>query len=431
MKKATALVLALVISLSFALSAFAANPVEATEEWKNEFPGRFETAGKVLVMPGAKENDIKFRWFSSNALASFVFCDSEGNENTASCSTSLTKAGFGHTVSLTGLTPGNYTYRVTADGKDYEGEFSVRDDTGSFTAAYISDVQIGRSGSNSDEAVENDTYGWHRTVGAISGKGAELIIDGGDNANKSSSGAQYCAFMSAPQLKNIRLASTVGNHDSSGRLYTNWYGASGREYLGNDYWFCYGNTLFIVIDSNVISKLFHTSTVNAAVAEFPNTAWRVAVMHHSPYSPDADEISNITNGKYLTDIFDKYSIDLVLSGHDHCYARTCKLTGGEENAAGTTYFEVNSASACNVRNFDISEYSYLDFTYELHEESYSILTFSDDSIEISSYLTDSDECFDSFTIMKDASDTDAVTMGILEKIAAFFYKISGLLDRSC
>lgn len=431
MKKIISLLTVVAIMLSFTVIAFAANPVQATEEWKNEFADRYETAGKILLMPGAEENDIKLRWFSENALASFVLTDSEGNESTASCSTSWTSIGFGHTVSLENLAPGNYTYTVTADGKDYSGTFKVREDTGSFTAAYISDAQIGRSGSNSDEAVDNDTYGWHRSVTAIANSDAELILDGGDNANKSSRNDQYCAFLSAPELRNIRLASAVGNHDSSGRLYTKWYGASGREYLGNDYWFCYGDVLFIVLDSNVISKLLHTSTINAAVAEYPDTAWRVVMLHHSAYSTDNDEVANTTNGKVLTEVFDKYSIDLVLSGHDHCYARTCKVKGDEENSAGTVYFEVNTPSGCNICNYDSSDDKFIDFSYELHEESYSLLTFTKDAITVNSYITDSGYCFDSFSITKDEADTDEVTMGIVEKVAAFFYKIFGLLDKSC
>ena len=74
------------------------------------------------------------------------------------------------------------------------------------------------------------------------------------------------------------------------------------------------------------------------LAENPQI-WTIAAIHQPMY----------TTGKYrdkavyqrlFVPVFDKHAVDLVLQGHDHTYARTCKLKNGAKagrNSPGTIY----------------------------------------------------------------------------------------------
>lgn len=426
MKKTLSILLAIVIIAISVISAFAANPVAADEGWKAEYADRNETTGKVIVMPGATRSDITFRWFSGAYGSVFAYSDSKGNKASETVFTVPTLAGLINTVSLTALVPDEYTYTVTSDGQTYTGEFIVTEDDAAFTMAFTTDAQIGRSGNADD-----DSYGWYRTVNAAVDKGAELILSAGDEANKASKQNQYNQFLSNNTLRNVRLACTKGNHDIAGTNYTTYFGATGTPCTGSDYYFSYGDALIIVLDSNTISSLIHSATIARAIAEHPDAAWRIVMLHHSAYSPDENEEQNVTNAVYLTSIFDRYDIDLVLSGHDHNYSRTYALTDNSRDENGAVYFQANTASACNVCNYDASAYENIEFSYTLHEASYSLLTVTSDTIEVNSYITDTDECFDSFTLTKseDATENNSSVFvrlfSLIAKIFSFIFNIKG------
>jgi len=422
MKKTVSVILVALMLAFSVITVFAANPVTADEGWKAEYADRNSADGKIIVMPGADRNDIKFRWISSNYGSAFTYTDADGSTEKATVITTITSAGITNTVSLSDLDAGVYDYTVTADGKTYGGTFTVTEEDAAFTMAYTTDAQIGRSDKNSEEAVDNDSYGWYRTVNAAVEKGAEIILSGGDEANKSSVKSQYNQFLSNDTLRNVRLACTKGNHDVTGTNYDAYFGATGNDFIGNDYFFAYGNALIIVLDSNIVSSLMHTATIASAVSAYPDATWRIVMLHHSAYSPDADETINYTNGLYLTDIFDRYDIDLALSGHDHNYSRTYALTADEKDVNGTVYMQANTASACNIHNFDASSYPKIEFSYELQEASYSLLTVTEDTITVNSYTTDSDVCFDTFTLTKgETTQTEDTTL--FGRIIALFAKL--------
>ena len=78
--------------------------------------------------------------------------------------------------------------------------------------------------------------------------------------------------------------------------------------------------------------------IEKLLANNPNK-WTVVSFHHPFYSAGRDRDDNKTRNAFLS-IFDKYSVDLVLTGHDHAYARSYKLKNGEKvskNGKGTVY----------------------------------------------------------------------------------------------
>lgn len=121
-----------------------------------------------------------------------------------------------------------------------------------------------------------------------------------------------------------------------------------------------GNVGFVSLDSNDVSYEIPANrgwTGGAQTAWLARTlaAWRaphsgvdfvVAFLHHSPYSLNYAHGSEGGIREAWVPLFDRYSVDLVIAGHNHCYERTRPLRAGKVTAhdahdvdsrRGTTY----------------------------------------------------------------------------------------------
>ena len=417
MKKTASFIISLLLVISFCIPVFAANPVEATEQWLKDWDGRITASGKLWQSPGENENDRVFTWMSEDFDSTFTYSD--GTDSlTVKPRITLTLHGVLNTVKLSDLKDGAYSFTYTADAEEYNGTFTVDAEDSTFTAMFCSDPQLGRSGDNSDKAVQDDTYGWERTLKSAEDNGAELILCAGDQVNDGFSLTQYNALFSADTLKNIPFAPTAGNHDFYSPLFPLYFGNSGTDCIGNNYYFSYGNALFIVLDSNNILTSVHKSSIASAVNAYPDAQWRVIMLHHGAYSSCADEFTNKLCAGTLKKTFDEYDIDLVLSGHNHFYSRTYPIYNDGISTVGTVYFEAGSASGGKCSSYDTSESNFIVHSISLSNASYSLLTFTDDTIEVSSYLTDTGEIFDSFTVVN--TQKNEIEVNLFTRILAFF-----------
>lgn len=419
MKKITALFMCLIMILSLSVTVCAANPVEATEDWLADWDNRVSETGKMWQSPGETENDRVFSWISASFSEEFTYSDGK-ESHTAEIKNTIAVKGVLHRVTLTDLEDGEYTFTCTADGKSLKGSFSVAATDKTFTAVFCSDPQLGRSGDNSEKAVQDDTYGWERTLGSAKKNGAELILSAGDQVNDGFSLMQYNALFSPETLSSIPFAPTAGNHDFYSPLFPLYFSDCGKNSIGNNYYFSFGNAVFVVLDSNNIITPMHKKTISDAVNEYPDAAWRVIVLHHGAYSSCADEFTNKICAGTLKNTFDEYEIDLVLSGHNHFYSRTYPIYNGGISSVGTVYFEAGSASGGKCSNYDTSENDLIVHSVNLNEATYSLLTFGEDTITVNSYLTDSGKIFDTFTIVNTDSSKEIPRFGLFAKIVNFF-----------
>lgn len=425
MKKTAALVLAVLMICISCITAFAANKVPATEEWLKNWNERTSSSGKIWILPGEDENDRVFTWLSGNTGNTFTYSDGV-SKLTAEVKSAIHLQAVTNTVTLTDLKDGEYKYTYTADGNTYKSTFTVSANDTTFTAAFCSDPQLGRSGDNSDKAVADDTYGWERTLLSAKANGAELILSAGDQINDGFSQTQYNAFFSPSPMSSLTFAPTAGNHDFYSLLYPEYFGNAGNDSIGNDYYFSYGNALFIILDSNNIITPSHKYTIKKAISEYPDARWRVVMLHHGAYSCDADEFTNKVCAGTLKNVFDLFGIDLVLSGHNHFYSRTYPIFDGNISSSGTVYFEAGSASGGKCSSYDTDDDELIIQSFKLKEASYSLLTFTEDTIEVSSYLTDSGDVFDRFTVVNPENDKD-MSLSLFERIFDFFGNIFSFL----
>lgn len=111
------------------------------------------------------------------------------------------------------------------------------------------------------------------------------------------------------------------------------------EFKETSYYVDYQGLRMIVIntrDNNKLNK--QVPWVEDLLKNNPNK-WTIISFHKPFYSAGRDRDNKSTRNAFLP-LFDKYNVDLVLTGHDHAYARTYKLKNGVKvpnDAKGTVY----------------------------------------------------------------------------------------------
>ncbi len=111
------------------------------------------------------------------------------------------------------------------------------------------------------------------------------------------------------------------------------------DYQETTYSFDYQGVRFILINSNDEDNLsLQADWMEKLLMNNPNN-WTIAVFHHPLYSAGRERDDDDTRNAFLK-LFDKYSVDLVLTGHDHAYARSKKICNGAvvpDSEKGTVY----------------------------------------------------------------------------------------------
>jgi 3',5'-cyclic AMP phosphodiesterase CpdA len=91
-------------------------------------------------------------------------------------------------------------------------------------------------------------------------------------------------------------------------------------------------------DARQIVQKKEIEWVEKVLKDNPNK-WTV-VLHHEPVYKSGKNSDNPLLRDAFVPLYDKYHVDLVLQGHDHCYARSAKLAGNkvvDPAAPGTVY----------------------------------------------------------------------------------------------
>ncbi len=419
--KIISLVLSAVLIFSLSAVVFAVNTITAPADFKENSKNIFKTEGKIALTPGEDGNDINFSWITeglNKVPEKFVYSLNEdlSSPEEAVVTTELDEALYftGNKVSLKNLEKGVYYYSYTYNGMWQATEsFEIFDDS-AFAVMFCSDPQLGRSGDDSDDAVLDDCYAWGKTLSVAKTTRPDISFGlcAGDMANMALSKKQYNAYLYPDVLRSLPVATAVGNHDFYDPLYEmrfNNPNETGNDLLspaGKDYYFTYGNALFVVINTNNILVEDHKAVIATAINNNPDCKWRVVMMHESPYFSGMDGIDNMTANLY-TPIFDEFDIDLVLSGHEHTYSRTVPVTAGMNDENGVTYLAASTASGCSYDSYETDSTIFAK-NQNCKEPSYSVLDFSDNDITVKSYFTVSGEVFDEFTIEKDTASSGSV-----------------------
>jgi len=147
----------------------------------------------------------------------------------------------------------------------------------------------------------------------------------GDNMYGSEDAQDYEKKFSDPykQLlaQNVKFYAALGNHDQALQInYVN-FNMNGKEY----YRFKKGNVAFYALNSNYMDKK-QVKWLEDELAK-DTSDWKVAYMHHPPYSSGSKHGSDKQLREVIEPIFVKYGMNVVLTGHDHFYERIIPQKG--------------------------------------------------------------------------------------------------------
>lgn len=230
-----------------------------------------------------------------------------------------------HEVVVDNLEPGRrYRYTVECDGETRSGEFATAPEAG----APFSFVVFGDSRSNAGSHL--------RVVERVRREVPDFILGTGDMVDKGGREVEWQAFfdIEADLLRENVMFPSLGNHDRQGpgRTADNF-----RKYFSlpenspnpeRYYAFTYGNSRFLVLDSNAYAFALTDQTAwieqQLQQARLDRSIKHIFVsMHHPPYSISLHggrtELRNA-----WTPLYEKYGVTAVFSGHDHCYSRAEK-----------------------------------------------------------------------------------------------------------
>lgn len=469
-------------------------------QWKTKWETIKTDYEKVSMTPGADATKMNYAWYSKTANEAKVrvsgnpdmtkTIEVNGNNTYADNYKEFTGtskeykkiddvAYYANKVTITDLKENTtYYYQCLIDGKWTSVKKFKTGDTSNFSFLYVGDPQIGASkGQTPTESSEaqsaaiaarNDAFSWNKTLtSAISDHSdIDFIVSAGDQINNTGDDngqeCEYAGFLSADALANVPIAPTIGNHDSKFANYQNHFNVpnayteeKNATPAGNDYYYTYGDVLFIVLNTNNYNCADHEALIKKAEDAAPNAKWKIVTFHHDIYGSgyDHSDSDGMVLRTQLTTLFDKYDIDVVLQGHDHTYSRSYMLTsdgnthtaytadnvkeeyltikdgktddsaalqskkeyldqnfcykivdknqGTINNPEGVLYMEANSATGSKYYNLISTQQDYIASRSQTWTPTYSVVNVTSDTFSIDTYDVNTGEKIDdTFTITK-------------------------------
>jgi len=426
----------LLIAAVFSLAVFAFMEKKAV----NRAVENGYEATDIALGVGRDETEVNLSWYTPETSVPGVIQIAEksfmkGSEfpvdraKTVKALLSSASPGFSsHKGTVTGLdSSAEYVYRL-GDGKGkWTGPFTFQTGRGdAFTFLFVSDPQIGASGDSASDAA-----GWEDTLKKAyrSFPDTSFVICAGDQVDDPYNEEQYADYFSPGRLKQIPFATAVGNHDAS-ELYRYHFhvpneSSSGRTSAGGDYWFAYGDALFMVLNTNkkdgegkaaVRNVGEHIAFMKETLEKNQKAKWKFVVFHHSIYSAanHSQDRDIIRLRRDLVPALDALGIDVVFMGHDHSYVRTFPMKGNQPlpvqrtdgrgrvvDPPGTVYFTANSASGSKYYDLVRGENEdYAAAKSQLYAPAFSVARVTPETFEIGTFRTDTMEVIDSYAIVK-------------------------------
>jgi len=354
--------LAMVLSLSLLmLSVFTGITVTAEDAAVYE-------ADRITIHPGIDETRFNFSWHSdlqaSPASVRIKVTGTEdwivftGESKAVKTSESGHQDGYhdtfvkncGHTCSdicghpacsstqcYHGTYAKPYYNRVTVSGLEFGKEYTYQLGDGT---AWSKEYTTKTADADPDKGFEYLVFGDSQTADQYYGdymkKALELATDIfpeadfmmnlGDNIHENNDRNYNAYFTSQDILTQFPIAVVMGNHELNiGALenhpaltFTNPPAADARQ----DYWFRYGDALFITFNSgpqktSMMEDL--DNLIKDAIAAHPDARWKILQTHQGFYSNNGG--GKVWRREFVP-VISKYDIDMVFVGHHHMYTRT-------------------------------------------------------------------------------------------------------------
>lgn len=439
----------------------------AWSTWKTAWETIRTNYEMVALTPGTDATQVNFAWYSHTVETPAVrLLDSLGNPigttfygNQGATPMSVTEGTvttnlYANKVTMTNLTEETtYHYQYFLNGGWSATYTYTTEKTENFSVLYVGDPQIGASkGQTATETnsftnqaeyyARNDAFNWNSTItnAVTANPKLSFILSSGDQINQTSvtkvadnleQQVEYSGFLYTSALRSLPIATAIGNHDNGSANYQNHFNnpnayteETGASVAGNDYYFSYGNALFVVINSNNSNCQTHKDLINEALAAYPDVTWKVLMFHQDIYGSGADhsDTDGMILRTQLTTIIDEAGFDAVLQGHDHTYSRSYQLdadantyaaydktadvasadfklanascydilTNIEDknkviNPTGTVYFEANSSTGSKFYQLIDTQQDYIAARSQTWRPTYSVIDIDEVSLTVKTY----------------------------------------------
>ena len=478
----------------------------AWEEWCEKWETIKNDWTQLSIAPGKNESELNFAWYSKTDELSPKVKISKNKEMSDAvefdgAQSSAVPGYLSNKVTVTGLENNTkYFYSYGTNGNWSEAIEINTQNTEKFSFILVGDPQIGSSLKNTatgeseaigqDKSVRNDTFNWNNTLSKALSlfPNTSFMISAGDQISIRNKKAtteealvyteneiEYAGYLSPDALKSLPTATTLGNHDAVSGNYSYHFNNPNASELGStvgggNYYYTYGNTLFINLNTNNRNIAEHKKFIEEAVNSAKDSTWRVVTLHQDIYgSGEHSNEPEIVELRYsLVPIFEENNIDLVLTGHDHTYARSKILKGGvmdeetfiseedyeaffeeefesgyenlvtdktyldylasieDKNAVvtdlnieagkvvdpdGILYITANSASGSKYYDNVPRQQAYIENRWQEDVPTFSSINVDEVSLSISTYRTDTMEKIDeTYTIVKSLDKTNLIAL---------------------
>jgi hypothetical protein len=253
--------------------------------------------------------------------------------------------------------------------------------TNSLSGKYLNDINFIAAGDwNCNKETE-------KTINKIIKLEPELILGLGDYTFQNTS--PQCWFdISEPIYDKIKIA--IGNHDMD--YQTSYHKLLDHYNLKEPYYsFNYQNIHFLAISSE------HPFESGSKQYEFikkdlekslhdTSTMWRIVFLHKPMYtSAKFDEKESEDLGNTFHELFEKYKVDLVLSGHTQYYQRSLPLSYNQDNPIYPVVMDQNNNEYTNndgvvfvtagTAGDELHDIEYLLPYYVIQKEQFGFLNF--------------------------------------------------------
>ena len=299
-----------------------------------------------------------------------------------------------NTMLLEKLTPGTTYVYIVGDGANWSElkTFSTTSVNGETNFIVMGDTQ----------ADNPDVFSAYNQAISSSGINYDFAIQTGDFVDD---GGEYTLWSNILSLFSQYFGDTdfvqvFGNHEyegnEDGHFPETVNFTPGEKY----YSVTYGNVYVAVINCYLIEDMEEAAAWIKADAAKSDAVWKVLTLHRPPYYTNT--IGGSENSHNIVPaLADEAGFDVVFSGHDHSFARTKPMKGGEVNENGTVYYIVGAAEQGGKYSItDNPEFNFAKVSGDFNALYFSV-SASYTQMKLTVYnLTDdgSFEVFDEYTI---------------------------------
>ena len=390
----------------------------------------------IAIAPGSTDQEMNFSWYSpdtrnpgvveyAKAGSRFVAGTEAAAVQKSMAHLDIASTGYAsNEAAISGLEPSTeYIYRVGDSYGNWSGTYSFHTrETDAYNFLLMGDPQIGASGN-----LTADIAGWNETLEKAMNKypTTSFIQSAGDQVESRNSEEEYEAYFAPDVLKRMPTSTTIGNHDNTIFYEYHFNVPNQNAALGNydssggNYYFTYGDALFINLNSNQTNGEEHVQFMEETIQATADQdfKWKFLVFHHSIYSAAVHSTSDHVLGlrEQLVPAIDRLEFDAVLMGHDHSYVRSYQMKnfkplknhmiedGAVINPEGTLYLTGNSASGSKFYPMNEDPEPYSAVREQLEVPTFTNVAVTPTSLEFTTYRTDTMEVVDTYKIVKDSS----------------------------